>query len=851
MAVIAFEPPPGWRTSSRAMVDLFERIDWATTPLGARSSWSPNLKLAVSMMLASAFPMALRWGPQFTLLYNDAYRSILGDKHPWALGRPTREVWTEVWDQIAPSHQAILNAQTPSIFAEDVVLRLQRHGATWEDAHFTLGYSAIEDATAPTGIGGVLVTAVEITDRVAAQEAQRISEQRYELALSAAGAVGTWDWDILNDRVIANAKFAQLYSVDPARAARGEPVGSFLLGIHPDDRERVSAEIRQTLQGRSDFGCEYRLLQQDGTIVWVFARGRAQFDAEGRAIRLSGATVDISDRKRIEDALNENRSFLKDILRSSGEAFYAVDREGSTTLCNQAFLNLLGFGSEDEVIGRKLHDRIHHTHPDGSRYDRSECPIYVCGATGQPAHVENEYFYRLDGAALPVEYWVRPIFRGEVLQGAICTFVDITERLAAAAELARRESHERSTSQALATLNATLEQRVAEQTAERMAAEEALRQSQKMEAVGQLTGGIAHDFNNMLAVVLGSMELLRRQLAGDAPSQRFVQAAADAARRASLLIQRLLAFARQQPLQPETIDANKLVTGMSDLLRHSIGADVRLETVLVGDLWRTHADPNQLENILLNLAVNARDAMPEGGRLTIQTGNAHLDQRYAATHPGLPAGQYVLIAVTDTGTGMSAEVIERAFEPFFTTKEVGKGTGLGLSQVYGFIRQSGGHVKIHSEIGKGTTIRIYLPRLHADLADDEAAGPAQSLALGDAREVVLVVEDELAVRRFSVDALQELGYRVLEADCAATALRLLDAHPEVVLLFTDVVMPDINGAKLAEEARRRRPALKVLFTTGYTRDAVVLGGLLDPGVQMIGKPFTLDALATKIRALLE
>ena len=373
-----------------------------------------------------------------------------------------------------------------------------------------------------------------------------------------------------------------------------------------------------------------------------------------------------------------------------------------------------------------------------------------------------------------------------------------------------------------------------------------------MEADGQLNAGIAHDFNNMLAVVMGSLELLRRRLVGsDSRSKRHVDAAAEAARRASLLTQRLLAFSRQQPLEPEAVDANKMVTSMSDLLRHSIGGDIRLETVLAGGLWRTFADPNQLENIILNLAVNARDAMPEGGRLTIETQNTHLDERYVAAHPGMVAGQYVLIAVTDTGTGMPAEVIEKAFDPFFTTKPVGKGTGLGLSQVYGFVKQSGGHVKIYSEVGQGTTIKIYLPRLFGASAQDPEENAEQALPRGDNREVVLVVEDEPAVRRFSVEALTELGYQVLEADGASAALQLLDAHPEIVLLFTDVVMPEVNGAKLAEEARRRRPMLKVLFTTGYTRNAVVHNGVLDPGVEMIGKPFTLDALAVKLRIILE
>ncbi|WP_342658595.1 PAS domain S-box protein [Sphingomonas sp. NY01] len=384
------------------------------------------------------------------------------------------------------------------------------------------------------------------------------------------------------------------------------------------------------------------------------------------------------------------------------------------------------------------------------------------------------------------------------------------------------------------------------------AAEEQLRQAQKMEAVGQLTGGIAHDFNNMLAVTIGSLDLLNRRIgASDARAKRYIDAATDGARRAATLTQRLLAFSRQQPLRPEAVDPNRLVSGMSDLLRHSLGGDVRLETVLAGGIWPTHVDPNQLENVILNLAINARDAMPEGGRVTIETQNAHLDSRYVASQMGVAAGHYVLIAVSDTGTGMPPEVIAKAFDPFFTTKGVGKGTGLGLSQVYGFVKQSGGHVKIYSEPGEGTTVKVYLPRLIGAEAEPASLADDRDLPLGEQEEVILVVEDEPSVRQFSVEALTELGYRVIEADSAAAALRLLDANPDIALLFTDVVMPEVNGARLAEEVRRRRPDLRVLFTTGYTRNAVVHNGVLDPGVELIGKPFTIEELAAKVREVLE
>ena len=348
-----------------------------------------------------------------------------------------------------------------------------------------------------------------------------------------------------------------------------------------------------------------------------------------------------------------------------------------------------------------------------------------------------------------------------------------------------------------------------------------------------------------------AISISRARLAkGETGIDKFLNNALEGGRRAATLTQRLLAFARRAPLAPQPVDANKLVAGMSDLLHRSLGEMVQIETVLAGGLWRTHADPNQLESAIVNLAVNARDAMPEGGRLTIETGNAYLDEEYIGQHAGVPAGQYVLVAVTDTGTGMSPEVQEKAFDPFFTTKASGIGTGLGLSQVYGFVKQSGGHVKIYSEAAQGTTIKIYLPRYFGtDLAAGDTAERA-ALPVGDGA-TVLVVEDEAGVRRYSADALRELGYRVLEAENPGTALELIDTDADIKLLFTDVVMPDMNGRRLSEAAIARRPDLKVLFTTGYTRNAIVHNGMLDPDVNLLSKPFTLDQLARKIADVLK
>ncbi|MDG2520602.1 ATP-binding protein [Caulobacter segnis] len=388
-------------------------------------------------------------------------------------------------------------------------------------------------------------------------------------------------------------------------------------------------------------------------------------------------------------------------------------------------------------------------------------------------------------------------------------------------------------------------------TADRDAAEGQLRQLQKLDAVGQLTAGIAHDFNNMLAVVIGALTLLSRRLErGDTDVQKYVDAAQDGAARAATLTQRLLAFSRQQPLAPESLDANKFVGGMTDLLMRSLGERVRLDTALGAGLWRVHIDAGGLENAILNLAVNARDAMPEGGKLTVETGNASVDESYGELNDIKP-GQYVMIAVTDTGGGMPAEVIERAFDPFYTTKSVGKGTGLGLSQIYGFVRQSHGSVKIYSEVGVGTTVKLYLPRFVGEETPAKPRKLKNALKRGLSEEVILVVEDEDRVRIVSVDALRELGYTVVHAANGEEALQLLDSGQAITLLFTDIVMPGMTGKQLADAAVARLPELKVLYTTGYTRNAVVHNGVIDPGTNYLSKPFTLESLGAKIRDVLD
>jgi len=388
----------------------------------------------------------------------------------------------------------------------------------------------------------------------------------------------------------------------------------------------------------------------------------------------------------------------------------------------------------------------------------------------------------------------------------------------------------------------------------RAAAEEALRQSQKLEAIGHLTGGVAHDFNNLLMIIIGNIETAQRQLeswtdGAQVKLSRRLDNAMHGAQRAASLTKRLLAFSRQQPLNPTAIDVNRLLNGVSDFLRRGIGEDVSIEIVGGAGMWPVEADGPELESAILNLTVNARDAMPNGGKMTIEASNSYLDDAYCSQHAEVAPGQYVQIAVTDTGSGMSKEVVDQAFEPFFTTKAPGHGTGLGLSQVYGFVKQSGGHVKIYNEIGEGTTIKMYLPRFMGKVPVIETT--KSEWARGLTGECVLVVEDDPDVRTYVADALGSLGYDVLQAESGEQALGLINEHKGIRLLLTDVVMPGMNGRTLAEVATQRKPEMKVLFMTGYSRNAIVHQGRLDPGVNLIQKPVTSEHLALAVRKLLD
>jgi PAS domain S-box-containing protein len=678
-----------------------------------------------------------------------------------------------------------------------------------------------------------------------------------------------------------------------------EMLGETLDRIFPSEdrlRGQLAREMADAVARGRGGGEESWRVRNDGSRLWAAGEVTPIVDVSERVVGFIKILRDRTAQRQAEESIREERRALA-VLNRAGSALAVetdpnrlvqivtdVGVELSGAQFGAFFYNVLSDGGDSYMLytlsGAPLDAFSKFPMPrktgvfaptfNGEGIVRSD------DITQDPRYGHNAPRTGMPEGHLPVRsYLAVPVVSrtGDVIGGlffghpAIGVFTDRSElRLAGlAAEAAvaidntrlsqasQREILERKRAEeALRDLNATLEQQVAERSEKLRQNEEVLRQSQKMEAVGQLTGGVAHDFNNLLQIIIGNLDTLRRNLPLDSGRlRRAAEQAMNGARRAASLTQRLLAFSRRQPLDPRSIDINSLVNEMSELLHRTLGETVAVETVRGAGLWRIEADANELEAAILNLAVNARDAMAEGGRLTIETANAHIDASYAASQAEVIPGQYVVVSVSDTGTGMDAQTIAKAFEPFFTTKPVGKGTGLGLSQVYGFVKQSGGHVKIYSEVGHGTTVKIYLPRLIG--ADDEAVIVDQMpLPEGTHEETVLVIEDDDEVRTYSVETLRELGYRVIEAHDGPSGLRLLERQSRVDLLFTDVVLPGgMTGAQMAAHARELRPKLKVLFTTGYARNAIVHHGRLDKGAQLLTKPFSYAELAAKVRDVLD
>ncbi|MGN6820196.1 MAG: ATP-binding protein [Sphingomonas sp.] len=845
-------------------------------------------------MVRSPIPLVLLWGEEGIMIYNDAYSEFAGQRHPALLGSRVREGWPEVADFNDNVMKVGLAGGT--LTYRDHVLTLDRQGR-FEEVWLDLGYSPVIDESGKPG--GVLAIVVETTERVLASKRKEAEAERQRRQFEQApGFIITMTGP---DHVIGfvNEAHRRVFGSDdwvgksireafPSIAGQGffEALDQVYRTGEPVEFDATEVRYRRAPDAEE----EVRRL------TFIYS---PVVDDAGRVTGTFCEGFDVTEQHRAHQMLEHTARNLETINRIGSAIAAQLDTDTVVQMVTDAGVELSGaqFGAFFyNVINAAGESYMLYTISgvDRAEFDKFPMPrnTPIFGPTfegsgvvrsgdilADPRYGTMDTYHGMPPGHLPVRsYLAVPVVSrsGEVLGGLFFghgetgRFEDRHEQLlvgiagqAAVAidnarlyQAAQRELAERRrVEDELRELNQGLEDRIAAAIDEREVAQEALRQSQKMESIGQLTGGIAHDFNNLLTVITGNVEAAKRHV-GDQAEARVQRALGNAligAERAATLTQRLLAFSRRQPLNPRPLEPNKLVMGMSELLHRTLGEVVAVETVLAAGLWQVEADANQLENAILNLAVNARDAMPEGGKVTIETANTHFDQAYVAANAGVLPGQYVMICVSDTGMGMDADTLGRVFEPFFTTKDVGKGTGLGLSMVYGFVKQSGGHIKVYSEPGEGTTVRIYLPRLIGETVPDDARGQDVPVPEGSRDETILVCEDDDDVRAYTVEALRELGYRVLEAHDGQSALRLLDRQEGPVdLLFTDVVLPEgMTGATVAVEARRLRPEIKVLFTTGYARNAIVHHGRLDPGVELITKPFAYSDLAARIRDLLD
>ncbi len=800
------------------MAALIARHDWSRS-LGSIDGWPQSLKTTVGLMLHSPVPLVLLWGADGIMLYNDAYSIFAGNRHPSLLGSKVLEGWPEAADLNAHVMATCMAGGT--LQYKDLELALNRRGQP-EPGWMDLFYSPVIDENGKPG--GVIAVVVETTDKVVSARDLAETEKRLQTALSSGRGIGTWDWDVRRDRVVADERFARLYGVDPARAKAGAPIAEFFAHMHPDDRARVEADVQQAMRTGMRFNSVYRLVQPDGAVRWVEAEGHCMRDAQGQPLNFPGVSFDVTERIQTEAALRESEAQFHMFAQAMPNQVWSATPEGQLDWFNEQTFRYSGKGYDD-LAGERWAAIVH---PD----DVQAAALLWRDALESGGIYETQFrIRRADGIYRWHVTRAMPIHDtgGKVIRW-VGTNTDIHDQK---------------------ELNETLEQRVEERTSRLMEAEDALRQAQKMEAVGQLTGGIAHDFNNLLQGITGALDRVQHRIAEGRPKEadRFIKAAVESANRAASLTHRLLAFSRRQTLDPRAIDANRMIAGMEDLIRRTMGPNVSVEVVGAGGLWPVRVDPSQLENSLLNLCINARDAMPEGGKLTIETANKWLDDR-AAKERELPPGQYVSLCVTDTGSGMEPEVIARAFDPFFTTKPLGQGTGLGLSMIYGFVRQSGGQVRIYSEQDKGTTMCLYFPR-HMGALDQEAPSENDIVERGFG-ETVLVVDDEPTVRMLISEVLSESFYNIVEAGDGPSAIKILETGQRIDLMITDVGLPGgMNGRQVADAARVRRPDLKVLFITGYAENAAVGNGHLDPGMQILAKPFAMSTLAGKVREMIE
>ena len=768
------------------------QVAGALATIDARASEVAETERLRELFAQSPSFMAVLRGPEHRFdLTNPGYQKLIG--HRDVIGLTVREALPDIEGQgFLELLDSVYETGEPFI-GQSVALRIQRtHGAPAEDRFVDFVFQPIRDASG--AVTGIFVEGIDVTEVHDSAAALRDSENRFRAFAQAipnhfwtALPNGSLDW--CNHQTLA-------YSGRSIEALLGNKWAEI---VHPDDQPRASASWSHSLSTGEDYDIEFRLRRADGNYLWHLARALPMRDEKGRITRWIGTNTDIHARKISEATSTAER---ERIWNSTNDLMGTAGIDGYLKSVNPAWTRLLGH-SEAELLAKPLLD--------------------IVEAEDHPKVVAT----------------VERLMRGEAVN-------DLEDRLI----------HKDGSNSLIAWSAEPAGDHfyiVGRNVTQQRLAEDALRQAQKMEAVGQLTGGIAHDFNNLLQGITGSLDLVQKRISQGRTNEleRFISGAMTAANRAAALTHRLLAFSRRQPLDPRPVKANPLVASMEDLLRRTLGEQIELELVLSGGLWLTLCDPNQLESALLNLAINARDAMPDGGKLIIETNNAHLDNTYVARQRDVRAGQYVCIGVTDTGTGMNPETIAKAFDPFFTTKPIGQGTGLGLSMIYGFARQSEGYAKIYSEVGKGTTFKLYLPRHRGASTDDEALPDLSDAHSADIGETVLVVEDEPVVRGLIIELLTELGYRTLEASDGPKGLEILQSKRPIDLLVTDIGLPGLNGRQVADAGRLLRPGLKILFMTGYAENAALASGFLDHGMAMITKPFAMEAFATRVRETLE
>ena len=866
---------------------LIAAFDWSRTSLGDISQWPQGTKAVVSLILQSPVPIVTLWHEDGVMIYNDAYSVFAGGRHPQLLGSKVREGWSEISEFNDNVMKVGLTGQT--LAYTDQELTLHRRGVP-EQVWMNLDYSPImDDAGRPVGVMAIVV---ETTGKVRAERHLRGERERLrKMFEQAPGFMATL---VGSDHVFEDANSAYLALVGnrpivgkPVREALPEIVGQGFIAMLDEARETGERHI-----GRS---VPVALARTPGSppeerfIDFVF---QPILDEAGRPDGIFVQGNDVTEQRRAELALLREKRHLEVLNRLGAELAAELDLEKVVQLTTDAAVELTGaaFGAffyngfDEKGESYRLYAL---SGADRSAFENLPMPrnteVFAPTFKGQgvvrsgdiladPRYGHSAPHFGTPQDHLPVRsYLAIPVVSrsGEAIGGLLFghpephRFEEEHERLlvgaagqvaialdnarlfqAAQNELAERRRAE----EALQELNARLEQKVAEEISERMKAEEALRQSQKMEALGQLTGGVAHDFNNLLQVISGNLQLLSRDVAGDERAERRVENALSGVQRGSKLASQLLAFGRRQPLEPKVVNVGQLLRGLDDLLRRTLDEDIDIEIITDGDLWNTFLDPAQIENALLNLAINARDAMDDGGKLTITASNAILDQAYTRQETDVAPGEYALLTVADTGTGMSQDVLAQVFEPFFSTKPVGKGTGLGLSMVYGFVKQSGGHIKIDSEVGRGTTVKLYFPRIRR--REDAIAAPDDGAIVGGT-ETILVAEDDEQVRATVVEMLSDLGYRVLKAKDAAAALQVVESGVALDLVFTDVVMPGpVKSTELARRVHELCPHAAVLFTSGYTQDSIVHDGRLDADVDLLSKPYSREALARKVRQVL-